>query len=429
MSDARVIQPLEHPLRARVRPPGSKSYTNRALVLAALADGTSVLEGALFSDDTRYMAAALRQLGLRVEADEVARTFEVEGGGGRVPSREAKVFIGNAGTAARFLPVLMALGEGSYELDGVPRMRERPIGPLLEALVELGAGVRAKHDDGRVPLAIEAHGVEGGQVQIPGSLSSQYITGLLLGGPYMRQGLEIEVEGELVSRPYVEMTLAAMRAFGVEGQREDWRRFTVAPGKYTGRRYAVEPDASAASYFFGAAAITGGEVTVDGLGRHSLQGDLNLVHMLEQMGCQVEQGDSHTTVRGPAEGRGLRGVEVNMTDLSDVAQTLAVVAAFAEGPTVIDGIGFIRRKETDRVGATATELRRLGATVEELDDGLRITPAPLHGATVQTYEDHRMAMSFALAGLRVPGILIADPGCTSKTFPDFFEVLDGLTDE
>lgn len=423
MPDALEIEPFDGVLDATVAVPGSKSFTNRALVLAALARGRSTLHGALMSDDTRYMAGALDQLGFQVEVEVASSRFVVDGGGGRVPSSDAEVFIGNAGTAARFLPVLMSLGQGHYGLDGVPRMHQRPIAPLIEALNALGGQVRSVVNNDAVPLEIEARGLEGGTVQIPGDLSSQYITGLLMGAPFMRRGLKLEVLGELVSKPYVTMTLRAMGDFGVRVQREGWSSFSVAPGGpgYVGRDYVVEPDASAASYFFAAAAILGGRARVTGLGRGSLQGDLELVHILGRMGCAVQQDDEQTVVTGPPDGR-LRGVEVDMANLSDVAQTLAVVAPFAESPTRVTGIGFIRRKETDRVAATVRELNRLGVDAVEEADGFLIHPGRPRPATVETYDDHRMAMSFALIGLCVPGVSIENPACTAKTFPDYWRV-------
>ena len=427
LTDPLPIVPITRPLDADVQVPGSKSYTNRALLVAALARGRSILHGALDSDDSRFMAQALRELGIGVRHDTSANLFEVDGCDGVVPASSARVFIGNAGTAARFLPAMMALGHGEYELDGVPRMRERPIHPLLDALRALGAEIQCLAQPGCVPLRIIANGLRGGAVAVPGDLSSQYITGLLLSAPYMQDGLRLEVEGKLVSRPYVEITLQAMDAFGVRVQREGEQRFVVAPGRrYIGRDYVVEPDASGASYFFADAALCGGRVRVQGLGSASLQGDLKLVHILERMGCTVTQSEHATELRGPDSGK-LRGVEVDMADLSDVAQTLAVVAPFATSPTRITGIGFIRRKETDRVGAVVTELNKLGIRADEEPDGLVIHPGLPTAGIVETYDDHRMAMSFALLGLRVPGIAIANPACTAKTFPGYWDVLNRLS--
>jgi 3-phosphoshikimate 1-carboxyvinyltransferase len=421
------IRPLEKPLNATVTPPGSKSYTNRALILAALAKGESRLSGALFSDDTRFMAGALRDLGFELQADETAKTFTVQGGAGRVPKDRASVFIGNSGTTARSLPPLMALGpefgEGVYDLDGVPAMHKRPIQPLLDALNALGAKAESLEGTGCPPIRVTSSGVRGGQFSMRGDLSSQYFTGLVMSAPYFETGLTLEVEGDLVSKPYLEMTAQAMRAFGVTLEIEDFKRFHVTPGVYTGTHYTIEPDASAASYFFAAAAVTNGRVVVPGLGLNSLQGDLGFVRVLEKMGCTLNMTDTQTELIGTPN---LRGLEVDMSQLSDTAQTLAAVAPFADGPTRVTGIGFIRRKETDRIGAVVRELNRLGIRALEEDDGFVVHPGTPQPAEVHTYDDHRMAMSFAVLGLRARGVTILDPGCVSKTFPDFFKVLESL---
>jgi 3-phosphoshikimate 1-carboxyvinyltransferase len=417
------IQPLQHPIYATVTPPGSKSYTNRALPIAALANGSSLLTGALFSDDTHYMTKALQELGFVVSSDEAQNTFSVQGLSGSIPRDSAKVFIGNSGTTARFLTPLMALGLGTFELDGVPAMQKRPIQPLLDALNTLGARASSIHDTGCPPIRIEANGLRGGTVKMRGDLTSQVFSALLMSAPYFEHGITLEVEGELVSKPYLEVTAQTMKAFGVELEIDNFERFIVKPGAYTATNYAIEPDASAASYFFAAAAITGGRVVVPGLGRNSLQGDLNFVRVLEQMGCTVNQTDTQTEVIGTTD---LRGVEIDMSQISDTAQTLAAVAPFASSPTRITGIGFIRRKETDRVGAVVRELQRLSINAIEEDDGMIIHPGTPKPARIETYDDHRMAMSFAVLGLRASGITILEPACVSKTFPKFFEVLETL---
>jgi len=416
--DALAIAPLERPLDAIVTVPGSKSLTNRALLIAALAAGRSTLTGALASDDTRYMAGALRALGIGVTQDDGpdGATFTIDGCSGRFPVSEAEVFIGASGTAARFLTAALALGHGRYTLDGVARMRERPIEPLLTALRQLGATIYSREGTGCPPVLAEAAGLPGEECSVRGDLSSQFLSALLMVGPYAGGGLTVRVEGELVSRPYIGITTAIMRDFGATII-EQADHYLIAPGVYRARDYAIEPDATAASYFYAAAALTGGTVRVAGLGRGAVQGDIAFVDVLERMGCSVERGDAAVSVRGPAQ---LRGVDVDMGDISDTAQTLAAIAPFASGPVTMRGLAHARLKETDRVAAVVTELRRLGATVEERPDGMTIQPGPLHGGTVATYDDHRMAMSFALIGLRVPGIRIADPGCVAKTFPDFF---------
>jgi 3-phosphoshikimate 1-carboxyvinyltransferase len=423
MQDQRTIIPFAQPVRGSICPPGSKSITNRALACAALAEGTSVLTGALDSDDTRVMIAALVQLGIAIATDEARQKLTVTGCGGKIPHDRAKLFVGNSGTTVRFLTPLVALGQGTYTLDGVPRMRERPIQDLLDALAQLGVTAQCDLGNRCPPVTISARGLRGGKVTIRGDISSQFLSGLLMAAPYAAGPLEIALSGNLVSQPYVRMTLGVMRAFNVDVPEGDLTRFTVpAPGGYVGQTYEIEPDASAASYFWGAAAITGGEITVRGLDQHSLQGDVAFCDCLAKMGCAVTYGKGTTTVQGGI----LHGIEVNMNAISDTVPTLAAVALFAEGPTTIRGVEHIRHKETDRIAAVATELRKLGATVEEYTDGLKVIPGPFRGASIDTYDDHRMAMSFALVGLKQPGVIINDPGCTSKTYPRFFEDLESL---
>jgi 3-phosphoshikimate 1-carboxyvinyltransferase len=416
------IKPLDRPVNGTVDIPGSKSITNRALLLAALADGRSVLRGALFSDDTRYMAAALNRLGIAVHGDEAGSIYEVVGTGGHIPAKEADLFVGNAGTAARFLTAFLPLGNGRYRLDGVHRMRQRPMGDLLRALRQLGVEVECEHEEDCPPFVVKASGLQGGRATLKADLSSQFLTALLLVGPLSAEGLVIDVEGRLASRPYVDITLHMMARWGATATNDEYRRFTVSGGqKYRAQEWHVEPDASGASYFFAAAAATGGRVRVDGLGLHALQGDLGFVHVLEKMGCAVQKTASFTEVQGPEK---LHGVEVDMNGISDTVMSLAAIAPFADSPTVIHNIGHIRHKETDRIHAIATELRRLGVTVEETEDSLRIEPAEeLRPAEIETYDDHRMAMSFAITGLRSHGVVIKDPQCVGKTFPDFFRRL------
>jgi 3-phosphoshikimate 1-carboxyvinyltransferase len=421
VSDSINISPVG-PLDATIRPPGSKSITNRALVCAALAEGPSTLSGALASEDTAVMVQSLKQLGVEIEHDPQRATIHVVGCNGKIPSTHVDLFVANSGTTVRFLTAMTTLGRGRFRLDGIERMRERPIGDLLAALKDLGANAQSEHQTGCPPVVVMADGLPGGRTSIRGDVSSQFLSGLLMIAPYAQRGVQLSVEGPLVSRPYVAMTLAVMKSFGVIMQEDALERFVVSPDHYTGRTYCIEPDASAASYFFAAAAITGGRVTVEGLSRESLQGDVKMVECLEAMGCQVECGEETITVVGAP----LRGVTVDMNAISDTAQTLAAVALFAEGPTTITGIGHNRHKETDRIGDLAVELRRLGATVEEHDDGMTITPGPLRATEINTYNDHRMAMSLALVGLRTPGVVINDPGCTEKTYPRFFQDLAGL---
>lgn len=421
-----MTEPIEikptGPLNASIRPPGSKSITNRALICAALAEGESVLTGALASEDTGVMVKALQQLGLRVSHDTSKSIIHVAGCGGELPNNRANLDIANSGTTIRFLTAMLAACRGNFRLDGVARMRERPIADLLAALAQLGGAATSENANGCPPVVVAADGLRGGQTTIRGNISSQFLSGLLMAVPYSEQPVVIDVEGELVSKPYVTMTLGVMSAFGIEVDANKLDQFVVPIARYRGCNYDIEPDASAASYFWGAAAVTEGTVTVEGLNRNSLQGDVAFCECLAQMGCEIEYADNHITVKGGS----LRGITVDMNAISDTAQTLAVVALFANGPTTIKGVAHIRHKETDRVGDLARELRKLGAEVDEFDDGLTITPKTLRPAVIDTYNDHRMAMSFALAGLKAPGIVINDPGCTRKTYPNFFGDLERL---
>jgi 3-phosphoshikimate 1-carboxyvinyltransferase len=423
--DAIEIQPTG-PLRATIRPPGSKSITNRALVCAALADGRSTLTGSLDSEDTRVMLAALGQLGLDVIHDAAAATVRIAGCAGRPGAVGADLYVANSGTTVRFLTAMVSLARGDFRLDGTARMRERPIQDLLDALGQLGVDARSERGNGCPPVVVRASGLPGGKATIAGNISSQFLSGLLMAAPCAAAPVELVVEGTLVSRPYIEMTLGVMRAFGAAVETEDLGRFWIpAPQRYSARQYAVEPDASAASYFFAAAAITGGRVTVEGLSRDSLQGDVAFCDCLARMGCEVEYDAGRITVVG----RPLRGIDVDMNAISDTVQTLSAVALFADGPTLIHNVAHIRHKETDRLAALAAELRKLGAEVEEGPDRLRISPRALRPATIDTYDDHRMAMSLALVGLVQPGVVIRNPACTAKTYPGFFDDLAGLTRE
>jgi 3-phosphoshikimate 1-carboxyvinyltransferase len=411
--------------RASARVPGSKSLTNRALVVAALAHGPSVLRGALDCEDTQVMVAALRNIGIDVKHDTSSALITVEGCTGVIPSSHASLSVANSGTSLRFLTAILATGQGTFRLDGSPRMRERPISDLLDALNDLGAKAQSDLGTGCPPVTIEASGLEGGSVFVRGDVSSQFLSGLLIALPVAKQPTSVEVHGVLVSQPYVAMTLYVMDSFGVTAANRDFRRFDVPTATYIGRDYAIEPDASAASYFFALAAMTGGAITVEGLGTSSIQGDMAFVDVLERMGCAIKREPSRTTViAGP-----LHAVDVDMNAFSDTVMTLAVVALFARGVTRIHNVAHIRHKETDRIAALAAELRKLGAQVDEFADGLAIDPPHrdrLHGAKIHTYNDHRMAMSFALAGLLIPGVIIVDPGCVKKTYPDFWTDLEAL---
>jgi 3-phosphoshikimate 1-carboxyvinyltransferase len=430
-ADYYEVQPLVHPPRCTIHVPGSKSITNRALILAALAEpfgdhSFSTLDNALQSEDTEVMMESLQRLGIAVETDWTNNRIIVPCMPRSAWAQSAEFFCGNSGTSIRFLTAMLALGNGHYRLDGVARMRERPIQDLLDALHTLGASVRSESANGCPPVVLEALGLRGGTVRVRGEVSSQFLSGLLMASPYAESPVTIEVEGELVSVPYVQMTLAMMRAWGVlvtaalSKSGKSRCEFTInAPAHYLPQHYIIEPDASGASYFWAAAAITGGGVYVPGLDKNSLQGDAAFRDLLVKMGCKL--GSAGAVIGGK-----LQGIDVDMNAMSDTVMTLAVVALFAKGPTTIRHVAHIRHKETDRLAALATELRKVGAKIKEFADGLTITPGPLRGGTLATYNDHRMAMSLALIGLIVPGIRIENPACVGKTYPHFWQDLEKL---
>lgn len=433
MSDSIEIKPVQ-PFDLRMSPPGSKSLTNRALLLAALSDGAVELTGVLFADDTRRMIEALGALGFKLEVDEPGFRVVVHGRGGTIPAKNAELNLGNAGTAFRFLTAALCLGKGTYTLDGIPRMRERPIGELVDPLRELGADIEYLGKEGFPPLMIKADGkFGGGAVTLKPTLSSQFISALLMAGPCTERGVTITFDGEITSLPYIKMTLRMMQDFGVGaawgGPRNNAVRVThdtYKPGPYT-----IEPDASNASYFLAAAAaVPGSSCTVANLGSESVQGDAEFCDVLGLMGCGVVQRLYATTVSAPADGI-LRGIDVRMHRMPDMAQTLAVLALFAQGPTRIRKVGNLRVKETDRLAALETELTKLGAQVRIKGDDLLIEPPAgneLTPASVDTYDDHRMAMAFSVAGLASPPgtVTINDPACVNKTYPNYWEDLQKL---
>lgn len=424
-----AMQPLTAPPNASIAVPGSKSITNRALILAALAEGRSVLRVALASDDTRVMIDALRKLGVAVEEQNRGETLIVTGNGGRLTTGDVELFVNNSGTSTRFLTALCALGSGCYRLDGVKRMRERPQGDLLRALQSLGVEVRSENENDCPPLFVRGHGgLPGGKVVMRAEASSQFVTALLMVAPYALNDITIEIEGAL--RPlYIEITRRMMRQWGVESDLDANGNFHVRAGqRYKPQaEYYIEPDASSASYFFAAAALTGGQVTIPGLASSALQGDVRFAtEVLTQMDCMVSESASGLSVIGPPPGQ-LRGLDVDMSAISDTSLTLAAIAPFANSPTTVRNIAHSRLQECDRVHAVCTELSRLGVDVEEHPDGFTIQPATtFKPATIETYHDHRIAMSFALIGLRAPGVTIADPGCVAKTFPDYWQRLERL---
>ena len=420
-----IFIPQSRAIDGSIRIPGSKSLSNRAILIASLAKGQSILEGVLDSDDTKHMIQAWIDLGVSVQKKQPGEVH-ITGCAGLPGPFNSEIYVENAGTAARFLTAALTLGQGSYTLNGNERMQQRPILDLINALKELGASLRDLQGTGCPPVKIEG-GLKGGSVSIPGEKSSQYVSALMMTAPLASQDTTINITGELVSRTYVEMTRKIMETFQVNCE---WRneQTIYVPGQqqYLGQHYQIEGDASSASYFFGMAAITGGRIEVSGIQRESTQGDIGLVNVLEKMGCHVEWQQDRVIL----EGRPLKAVDVDMNTMSDVAPTLAVVALFAEGKTTITNVGNMRIKECDRIAAVTTELRKLGAEVEELEEGLIITGnGNYQGAELATYLDHRMAMSFSLAGLRIPGVKILDPGCVSKTFPDFYDYFLPLIQE
>ncbi|MGO8755494.1 MAG: 3-phosphoshikimate 1-carboxyvinyltransferase [Gallionellaceae bacterium] len=424
------------PLRSAhgtVRLPGSKSISNRVLLLAALSAGTTDVRDLLHSDDTERMLDALRTLGVKVESLG-DNAYRVTGCGGNFPVKDARLYLGNAGTAFRPLTAALALAGGTYELSGVARMHERPIGDLVDALRQLGADIRYLGNEGFPPLQVVPATLAGDRVQVRGDVSSQFLTGLLMALPLLGRTVSVKVLGELISKPYIEITLAMMARFGVCVERQGWQRFVV----FGGLRYLspgtvyVEGDASSASYFLAAGAIGGGPVRVEGVGRDSVQGDVRFAQALQQMGARIEMGDNWIKASAPESGK-LKAIDLDCNPIPDAAMTLAVAALFADGTTTLRNIASWRVKETDRIAAMATELRKLGAAVEEGADYIRVTP-PATGdklqaasAGIDTYEDHRMAMCFSLAAFGGTGVRINNPDCVAKTFPDYFSSFASVT--
>jgi 3-phosphoshikimate 1-carboxyvinyltransferase len=436
MSDL-TLDPIREPFTATFAPPGSKSLTNRALVLAALADGDSTLSNVLFADDTKVMLDGLRALGFALDIDDAARSVRVHGRGGVVPAPDAaEIFCGNSGTTIRFLTALAALGRGTVTLDGVARMRQRPIGALTGMLKNLG--VRVEHSseaEGFPPVRVLGGGLPGGIVRYGSEVSSQYLSAILMIAPYARNEVRVNLDGPQTSWPYVAMTMRLMDEFGVTPElirdptTGEPRQIIVPHGTYAATDYAVEPDASNASYFLALAAIhPGAKVTIEGLGKQSLQGDVGFADVLHRMGAALTFGRDFITIRGADTSE---GIDVDLSTMPDTAQTLAVAALFATGPTTIRGLHTLRVKETDRLAALATELTKLGADADvEGDDALTIHPPEdgrLKAVAIDTYDDHRMAMSFALAGTKSAGVRIRDVECVNKTYPGFFADLARVT--
>lgn len=419
-----IIQPVEQPIRATLRVPGSKSYTNRALILAALAHGPSHLSGILKSDDSYWCIDALSKLGISVEvADDHVR---IEGRGGNWPRKEAKLFIGAAGTLARFLPGALACAQGGrYYVDGIEQLRRRPLKTLLDTLKQLGAQITFLGEHEGLPLQVVGTGLRGGTVQVDCSVSSQFLSGLLLASPLAHGKVQIEVTGGLVQPDYVAITIELMRRFGAKVEHDSsFRFFEVEPGGYVGQELVLEADASTACYFLSAAALTQGTVRVSNVGYHSLQPDARFIDVLEKMGCRCVKERDYLEVTGPPQLKG--GFSVDMKLMSDQAITIAALAPFADGPITVTNVAHIRHHESDRIAVICQALRQLEVRVEERQDGFTVYPSLPKGAVLDPHDDHRQAMTYSLLALKVPGIVITNPGCVSKTCPVYFEELKKL---
>ncbi len=424
-----MSQPLKKEIHPRDRVaatltlPGSKSLTHRALIAAALAEGESVLRNALQAEDTEFTAQALARLGAGIEWQ--GPKVRVKGTGGRLAPVFGPLYLGNSGTSMRLLTALVALGRGEYRLTGDARLLERPMGELIEALAQFGVTARAENWDNYPPVIVRG-GLSGGRARLSGAVSSQYLSALLFIAPLAEKGGEIEITGELVSRPYVDLTLEVIGDFGISYYRQGYRYFRLFGGQaYLAQDYEIEGDASSAAYFWAAAALTRGRVTITNLSPESSQGDLRFLEVLALMGCRIGTDPEGLTVQGGP----LTGIEVNLADLPDQVPTLAVLAAFAQGDTVITGVPHLKHKESDRLGAVAGELRKLGIEAQETGDGLVIHGGSPRGAAIDPHNDHRLAMSFAVAGLKTPGLVIQDPDCVAKSFPDFWQFFEKLGGE
>lgn len=417
------IKPIKN-LNATVQIPGSKSYTHRALIISSLADGESVLFNPLRSEDTYYTSNALIKFGIPIFWNN--NQAYISGSGGRLLPPFERIFVGNSGTSMRFLTAVASLINGKVLLEGNQRMKNRPTIGLNEALKNLGINVYTEENKNSLVVCVESDGLKGGHTQVKGRESSQFISALLMIAPYSQKGVEIEVIGELVSKPYVDITIDIMAAFGIKVIREGFRFFSVPSGiSYQPRKYWIEGDASNASYFFSAAAITGGRVRVEKINPYSLQGDIRFIKILEEMGCSVFCGEDWMEVIGG----NLHGIEIDMSETPDLVPTLAVTASFAEGKTTLKNIGHLRFKESDRIAALTNELTKIGARVQSGKDWLTIEGETHEGTEVETYNDHRIAMSFAIAGLKIPGIKIRGEDCVNKSFPQFWETFETLYGE
>ena len=403
--------------------PGSKSITNRCFIISALAGQKVFLKNVLFSDDTFYMIEVLKQLGIKIKVDQEKREVEVEGG--ILPEGKWEFFVGNAGTTMRFLTTYLSLGKGEFILDGDERMRQRPIQALVDVLRMMGVEIFCVNNNGCPPVKINASGVEGGEAFLNSKNSSQYLSSILMSSPYFRKGVCISIEEEMVSRPYVEMTVRMMKQFGVDVKNSNYLKFEVLPSRYVSPGvYYIEPDASSASYFLAATAILTGRVKIHGLGKESLQGDVYFARIMEKIGCEINIEKDFIELISNGK---LEGIDIDMNSTPDLVPTVAIVALFARTPTRIRNVANLRIKESDRISALANELSKIGAKVKEYEDGLEIFPSlSYNNACVSTYNDHRIAMAFTIAGLKTGGITIENPLCVSKSFPEFFDYVEKI---
>lgn len=427
MSDSNYYEApiIDSPINFSVEMPGSKSITNRALLIAALCDREVRLSNVLFSDDSRHFMDCLTNLGFKVERDEDTKTVTVRGSNGIIPKREAGINVGSAGTAARFLTAFLAVSQGEYLVEASPQMAARPMKPLLEALKSLGAQFEFLNQPDCLPFKVKGAGSPDGKVLLEANISSQFLSALLIVGCLGKTGLEIELTGELAARPYIEMTIRMMGEFGVVVETDDYRKFKAPPQRYLGKDYRIEPDVSNACYFWAMAVLTGGSALVKGVPVDSLQGDMQFLKVLKELGARVGERHGGIYVEGPPGGK-FQGIEADLSATPDQTMTLAALAPYASSPTIIRNIGLIKFHESNRMAAIINELRRMGIRAEELDDGMIIHPGKPQPVEIETYHDHRMAMAFALMGLRTPGVRIKNPGCTGKTFEDYFGIFDRI---
>jgi 3-phosphoshikimate 1-carboxyvinyltransferase len=419
-----VVIPAMKPIHGELYVPGSKSYTNRALIISALAQGSSSLTGILKSDDSYWCIDALKRLGTIIEVNE--DVVSINGSAGKWKNTTGQLFIGAAGTIARFLPGALAIAkEGSWKVDGIPQLRERPLTPLIDALRQLGGKIEYLSTNKGLPLQVSGTGLQGGKVSIPGNVSSQFLSGLLIASPYANEPVCIEVTEGLVQPSYIGITIQLMRQFGAQiDHTEDYQKVTVHPTGYQGHAVVLEADASTACYFLSLAALTGGTIRVKNVGYHSYQPDARFIDVLERMGCSVIKDTSFLQVTGPNQLRG--GFEVDMKPMSDQAVTIGALAPFADKPITVTNVAHIRSHESDRISVICDSLKKMGVKVEEREDGFTIYPSQPHGAVLDPHDDHRNAMVFGLLGVKVPNVRILDPGCVSKTCPSYFTELQKL---